>query len=116
MKTKAHFFPDLNLGTILEPADPNEKQTACTKVRLGALHPPPDAPRPPPRQTAADCSGLQRPCDAAAAAAAPPEHWGGGGGLSAPPAWTAAARGRELPWARETLAFGGPQGTGPPFS
>lgn len=35
MKTKAHFFPDLNLATILEPADPMDKYTASTKV--GAL-------------------------------------------------------------------------------
>ncbi|KAI8472796.1 MAG: pyruvate kinase [Monoraphidium minutum] len=31
MKTKAHFFPDLNLATILEPADPNDNK-ACTKI------------------------------------------------------------------------------------
>jgi len=35
MKTKAHFFPELNLATILEPADPNDKLSACTKVCCG---------------------------------------------------------------------------------
>jgi hypothetical protein len=36
---QAHFFPDLNLSTILEPADPNDKLQSCTKV--GGQPPPP---------------------------------------------------------------------------
>lgn len=38
MKTKAHWFPDLNLSTILEPADPNDKHTSCTKI-VGTIGP-----------------------------------------------------------------------------
>jgi hypothetical protein len=32
MKTKAHWFPDLNLSTILRPADASDKLASCTKV------------------------------------------------------------------------------------
>ena len=38
MKTKAHWFPDLNLATILEPADAADKLGACTKV-VGTIGP-----------------------------------------------------------------------------
>jgi hypothetical protein len=33
MKSKSHFFHDLNLTSILEPADPNDKNYSATKVR-----------------------------------------------------------------------------------
>jgi hypothetical protein len=32
MKTKAHFFPDLNMATVLDPADPLDKNYSATKV------------------------------------------------------------------------------------
>ncbi len=32
MKTKAHFFPDLKLSVVLEPADPSDKDYSATKV------------------------------------------------------------------------------------
>lgn len=31
MKTKAHFFPDLNMASILDPADPLDKNYSATK-------------------------------------------------------------------------------------
>jgi hypothetical protein len=33
MKSKSHFFHDLDLTNILEPADPSDKNYSATKVR-----------------------------------------------------------------------------------
>jgi hypothetical protein len=38
MKSKTHFFKDLNLSTILEPADPSDKNYCATKV-VGTIGP-----------------------------------------------------------------------------
>eukprot|EP00775_Hariotina_reticulata_P003154 gene3154-3431_t len=38
MKSKTHFFQDLNLSTILEPADPSDKNYCATKV-VGTIGP-----------------------------------------------------------------------------
>lgn len=32
MRTKAHFFKDCNLNTILEPASKDAATTSCTKI------------------------------------------------------------------------------------
>jgi hypothetical protein len=32
MKSKSHFFHDLDLSSIIEPADPNDKNYSATKV------------------------------------------------------------------------------------
>ena len=32
MKSKSHFFHDLDLTSILEPADPNDQNYSATKV------------------------------------------------------------------------------------
>lgn len=34
MKSKSHFFHDLDLSSILEPADPNDKNYSATKVNF----------------------------------------------------------------------------------
>jgi hypothetical protein len=33
MKSKSHFFNDLDLCSILDPADPSDKNYSATKVR-----------------------------------------------------------------------------------
>jgi hypothetical protein len=38
MKSKSHFFNDLDLCSILDPADPSDKNYSATKVRLGAAN------------------------------------------------------------------------------
>jgi hypothetical protein len=38
MRSKTHVFPDLNLSTILEPADPADKDYSQTKV-VGTIGP-----------------------------------------------------------------------------
>lgn len=38
MKSKSHFFHDLDLTSILEPADPNDQNYSATKVRPAARH------------------------------------------------------------------------------
>lgn len=38
MKSKSHFFHDLDLTSILEPADPNDKNYSATKVGRGREH------------------------------------------------------------------------------
>jgi len=34
MKSKTHFFNDLDLSSILEPADPSDKNYSATKVKI----------------------------------------------------------------------------------
>lgn len=38
MKSKSHFLQDLNLNSILEPADPSDKNYCATKV-VGTIGP-----------------------------------------------------------------------------
>jgi hypothetical protein len=38
MKSKTHFLTDLNLNSILEPADPQDKNYCATKV-VGTIGP-----------------------------------------------------------------------------